>query len=92
MTIPTQHRPRPANTGEYRHGCHNRPPLLDVVLVQEGLSFPRQISEASYVRDKVYVKVDNPMTKDCQYSRSAKVHQDPACKDCIHHQPNPDQP
>jgi len=60
-----------------KHGCHNRLPLSHVAHVQTGWEYCGQSRTPAmqWIRD--------PMTKECQYSKSKT--DDPRCAGCEHH-------
>jgi hypothetical protein len=47
------------------NGCHNRPALVDTVVVQVGWLWPRSDFRIAHLRT-----IPNPMSKDCQYSKT----------------------
>lgn len=62
-------------------GCHNRDPLKDTVVVQQGWTeyyYDPRLRTAT--RQPVMVELADPMTKDCQYTLSAPA--DPRCTGC----------
>ncbi len=60
------------------NGCYNRAPLKTTALVQSGW-----VNDDFYYKSRkpLMVEIPDPMTKDCQYS---KTHNDPKCKGCKH--------
>jgi hypothetical protein len=60
------------------YGCHNREPLNDLVTVQAGW----QSHQGS--RTPVLITITDPMTKDCQYTKTPQGQADPGCQRCRH--------
>lgn len=58
-----------------KNGCNNRPPLRDFAWVQIGWTHKGFKS-----REPVIDKIDDPMTKTCQYQKLKK--DDPGCIGC----------
>ena len=67
---------RPAPLGPY--GCHNRKPLAESLRVQDGW-FDYEDDEGRIYRVPRMITINNPMTKECQYSAA---HDDPRCTGC----------
>lgn len=61
------------------YGCRDRAPLEPHAVVQDG--WLEQDGGGYWTRMPVLVQIPDPMTKDCQYS---KTHQDPRCEGCKH--------
>ena len=59
------------------YGCHNRAPFNESLMVQDGY-FP---ADADY-RVQRMVKIPDPMTKDCQFSKTELGKIDPKCNNC----------
>ncbi len=62
------------------YGCHNREPLNDLALVQDGWIH----SQGS--RTPVMILIPDPMTKNCHYTTTADGQRDPKCLGCRHRQ------
>lgn len=60
------------------NSCHNREPLQETVIVQEGWNYCRD-GFGNPVRSAVLREIPNPMTKDCQYSKTTA---DARCAGC----------
>jgi len=63
-------------TGARRYGCFDRPPLARAYFVPVA-----PISIGTAVTGQGWVEIDNVLSKDCQYSRTAN---DPRCLGCKH--------
>ncbi|CAB4158728.1 hypothetical protein UFOVP708_20 [uncultured Caudovirales phage] len=61
------------------YGCHNRPPLRSVAVVQAGWRYVTG-SDGQPTRIPVIRRVGDPMSKDCQHTIGAP--DDPGCGDC----------
>lgn len=64
---------------EHRHGCHNRKPIRSDIVVQQGWEYEWK-GFNSLTRKPLLATMPDPMTKDCQYSKSSP--NDPSCADC----------
>jgi hypothetical protein len=73
-----------------RHSCYNRADFKQKIIVQKGWGdwFYNGFGEPS--RCALYEEIDNPMTKDCQYTKSAKTNGDPQCAGCTRKQTIPE--
>jgi hypothetical protein len=60
------------------NGCHNREPLRDYVVVQDGWNN----DPTTQTRSARMVMIKDPMTKDCQYTLSDLGKADPKCAGC----------
>ena len=58
------------------NGCHNRAPLKTLVVVQDGWYMD------GYTRTPRMASIPNPMTKTCQYTRTALGAADKGCAGC----------
>lgn len=67
------------------HGCYNRKEFKSDYLAQNGWTpVHSQNAKAVLTREPVLVKVNDPMTRDCQYS--IRYGTDPKCHGCKHNQ------
>lgn len=66
------------------YGCNNREPLNDLVTVQTG--WRETVSLGSPSRVPVLKSIPDPMTKDCQYTKTAIGQADAGCQGCRHRQ------
>lgn len=62
-----------------RNGCYNRWPLTDSVIVQTGWGKPFKDGAGIIYRTALHAEIDNPMSKDCQYSKTTR---DERCDGC----------
>jgi len=74
------------------HGCHNRPAPSKLIIVQDGWN--EWFNDDCYTpgRTAKYKYIPDPMTKECQYTRSAKTNNDPQCAGCRWRAETPDLP
>ena len=61
------------------YGCHNRQPLRDTALVQQGWARIGYHVEARHT-----VSIPDEMTKECQYRKTELGKVDPKCGGCKH--------
>lgn len=61
------------------HGCYDRAPLNETVVVQDGWTSSGQ---AATTRLPKLVTLPNPLTKECQYTKSNMGKTDPKCVGC----------
>lgn len=59
------------------YGCHNRKPLRDTALVQQGWARIDYHVEARHT-----VSIQDEMTKECQYRKTELGKVDPKCEGC----------
>lgn len=72
------------------HGCYNRAPYQSTVTVQDG-HYPGTINtDGTLPATPKFRVIENPMTKECQYTRSQKTNGDPRCEGCTWKSNNPD--
>lgn len=64
-------------TGEHRHGCYNRAPFKNTVMVQDGYESGRTPKGA--IRIPHMVEIPDPMSRDCKYDMRDT---DPSCMGC----------
>lgn len=62
------------------YGCYNRKPLVDEVLVRDGYFTTVDEGWSGFSRKAVWVEITNPMSKDCQYSKTTL---DSRCNGCM---------
>lgn len=60
------------------NACHNRNPFKERMVVQDGWYMD------GYTRTPRMIAIDNPMSKDCQYSKDPMGYgqQDKGCEGC----------
>lgn len=59
-----------------RNGCYNRAPLRDSVMAQDGY----HNDPTAAFRNPRMVQIPDPMSKDCQYSRTTADERCDGCK------------
>lgn len=59
-----------------KYGCNDRKPLKQTVTVQDGYTTTKA------ARFDHMVTIPDPMTKDCQYTKTDLGQQDPKCFNC----------
>lgn len=79
------------DTATYRNGCYNHKPYAQRVLVQDGFTTIRHgrgFNDGG-TRAPRMVWIDNPMSKECDYTQHVKTNGDPGCTGCIWKTNNP---
>lgn len=62
------------------YGCYNRKPLVDTVIVRFGYGELIDEGWGNFSRVAVLAEIPNPMTKDCQYSKTTLDQRCAGCK------------
>jgi hypothetical protein len=63
-----------------RNGCYDRAPLQNEVWVRTGWFGFHSFNDGTVLKQPKFTKIANPMTKDCQYSRTTA---DLRCDGCV---------
>lgn len=66
------------------YGCHNREPLMDSTVVQDGWTTHGFTAQHGRTRLPALKSIPDPMSKDCKYTHSEEGGADPKCAGCKH--------
>lgn len=72
-----------------KHGCWNRQPLKNKLVVQDGYEAPVNQNWGKFSREAIYIEIEDDMSKPCQFTLSKKNNPSPDCVGCKWKSDNP---